>query len=134
MAYFIGAQSLKMFAGNPPNFMDKADPTAAGLLQNVQQIVTQNPTYLRALTDDALATVAGPQAGQLAQQLGQRNPDPRFSELLTKYLQNLKFIGVTQPENQQIGRMGVNPQANNIQTQMQIKQPLTPPQMINAQG
>jgi hypothetical protein len=125
---------LKMFAGNPPNFMDKADPTAAGLLQDVQQIVTQNPTYLRALTDDALATVAGQNAGQIVQQIGPRNPDPRFSELLTKYLQNLKFIGVTQPENQQIGKMGVNPQTpGGIQTQMQIKQPLTPPQMINAQ-
>ena len=122
---------LKMFAGNPPNFIDKADPTAAGLLQNVQQIVTQNPTYLRALTDEALGLVAGPQAGQLAQQIGQRNPDPRFSELLTKYIENLKFIGVTQPENQQIGRMGVNPAMKA--PQMQIKQPLNPPQMINAQ-
>lgn len=100
---------LKMFAGNQPNFIDKNDPTAAGLLQAVQQIVTQNPTYLRALTDEVLALVAGQQAGQLAQQLGQRSPDPRFSELLAKYLENLKFIGVTQPNNRQIGRIGVNP-------------------------
>lgn len=100
---------LKMFAGNPPNFMDKMDPTAAGLLQNVVQIVTQNPTYLRALTDEALAAVAGQQAGQLAQQIGQRNPDERFSQLLIKYLENLKFIGVTQPANRQNGAMGMNP-------------------------
>ena len=100
---------LKMFAGNPPNFLDKEDPTAASLLQATMQIVTQNPTYLRSLTDEALAAVAGPQAGQLAQQLGQRNPDPRFSELLAKYIENLKFIGVTQPNNKQIGRIGVNP-------------------------
>jgi hypothetical protein len=121
---------LKMFAGNPPNFIDKNDPTAASLLQAVQQIVTQNPTYLRSLTDDALAAVAGQQAGQLAQQLGQRNPDPRFSELLTKYLQNLQFIGVTQPQNAQVGRIGVNPQVQQAAPQMQIKQPLAPPQMM----
>jgi hypothetical protein len=101
---------LKMFAGNPPNFLDKQDPTAASLLQAVQQIVTQNPTYLRALNDEALAAVAGQNAGQIAQQLGQRNPDERFSGQLVKYLENLKFIGVTQPENRQIGRIGVNPQ------------------------
>jgi hypothetical protein len=100
---------LKMFAGNPPNFIDKQDPTAGSLLQFVQQIVTQNPTYVRALTDEALAAVAGPQAGMLAQQAGPRAPDARFSEMLMKYLENLKFIGVTQPENRQIGRIGVNP-------------------------
>lgn len=100
---------LKMFAGNPPNFIDKDDPTAGSLLQFVQQIVTSNPTYLRALTDEALGAVAGQQAGMLAQQVGQRAPDARFSEMLMKYLENLKFIGVTQPENKQIGRIGVNP-------------------------
>lgn len=105
---------LKMFAGNPPNFMDKVDPTAAGLLKNVQEIVTQNPTYLRALTDEALVAIAGQQAGQLAQQLGPRNPDERFSELLLKYLENLKFIGVTQPNNRENGAMGIN---QNVQGQ-----------------
>jgi hypothetical protein len=106
---------LKMFAGNPPNFIDKSDPTAATLLQNVQQIVMQNPTYLRALTDDALAMVAGPNAAQVAQQIGQRQPDERFSEMLVKYLENLKFIGVTQPENKQIGRIGVDPKMKGPQ-------------------
>lgn len=132
---------LKMFAGNQPNFIDKSDPTAASLLQNVQQIVTQNPTYLKALTDDALAAVAGPQAGQLAQQLGPRTPDPRFSEMLMKYLQNLKFIGVTQPANKQIGKIGVNPamqpntataQPANQRPQEQIRQQLTQPQFIGS--
>ena len=132
---------LKMFAGNPPNFIDKKDPTASGLMNNVVQIVTQNPTYLRSLTDEALAAVAGPQAAQLAQQVGKRNPDPRFSQLLMKYLQNLKFIGVTQPENEQIGRMGVNPamqqpgqngQGRPGGPQMQIRQQLAPPAFVNS--
>jgi len=64
---------------------------------------------LRNLTDEGLTTVAGQQAPQLAQQLGQRTPDPRFSGLLLKWLQNLQFIGVTQVQNRQVGRIGVNP-------------------------
>jgi hypothetical protein len=100
---------LKMFAGNMPNFIDQDDPTAGSLLKIVQEILLSNPTYLRALTDEALAMVAGPQAGQVVQQLGQRAPDERFSQMVLKYLENLKFIGVTQPQNKQIGRIGVNP-------------------------
>lgn len=100
---------LKMFAGNTPNFVDKGDPTAAGLLQFTQQIIMSNPNYLRGLTPEALAAVAGNQAYALAQQLGPRNPDQRFSTLVLKYLQNLKFIGITQPQNRQTGAIGVNP-------------------------
>jgi len=100
---------LKMFAGNTPQFVDKDDPTAASLLSFTKQIVMSNPNYLRNLTDEGLTTVAGQQAPQLAQQLGQRTPDPRFSGLLLKWLQNLQFIGVTQVQNRQVGRIGVNP-------------------------
>ena len=88
------------------------DPTAAGLLQFTLQIVTANPTYLRALTDQALVAVAGQNASVLAQQIGPRHPDERFSMLLEQWLQNLKFIGVTQVQNKQIGRIGVNPNSS----------------------
>jgi hypothetical protein len=103
---------LQMFAGNPPRFVDKDDPTAASLLQFTQQIVTGNPTYLRNLTDEALQAVAGQNANAVAQQIGQRTPDPRFSMLLLKWLENLKFIGVTQVQNRQTGAIGVNPNAD----------------------
>lgn len=106
-------QVLKMFAGDMPTFLDDKDPTAAPLLQFTQQIVMANPNYLRALTDEALVTLAGQQAQMVAQQLGQsRRPDERFSALLMKWLENLKFIGVTQVQNKQIGRTGVD--ANQI--------------------
>ena len=132
---------LKMFAGNQPNIIDKMDPTAAGLLQNVQTIVAQNPTYLRALTDEALAAL-GPQVIQAAQQLqgggqpgqppAQRNSDPRFSQMLITYVKNLQFNGVTQPQNQQIGRTGVKPTNMAMPPpQMQIRQQEAPPTMIN---
>lgn len=100
---------LKMFAGNPPNYVDDKDPTAANLLQYTQQIVMQNPNYLKALTDEALMAVAGQNAAQLAQQIGKRNPDPIFSGYLMKWLKNLQFIGVTQVQNKQTGAIGVNP-------------------------
>lgn len=105
------AEILKMFAGNQPNYVEKDDPTAGGLLQFTQQIVTANPTYLRSLNDEALTAVAGQNAPMLAQQIGQRRPDERFSALLIKWIENLKFIGVTQPRNKEIGRIGVDPQA-----------------------
>jgi hypothetical protein len=126
---------LKMFAGNPPNLIDKMDPTAAGLLQNVQQIIAQNPTYVRALTDEALAAVCGQQAGQLAQQAGQRQPDPRFSQLLMTYVKNLQFIGVTQPANKQIGATGVKPVSMAMPPPaQQIRQQMAPPNLMNAQN
>lgn len=105
-------QVLKMFAGTPPTLIDKDDPTAASLLQFTQQCVLQNPNYARSLTDEALVMVAGPQqAQQMAQQIGQRTPNQLFSDLLIKWIENLKFIGVTQQQNKQIGRMGVDPNA-----------------------
>lgn len=105
------AEVAQMFLGNQPNYLDDKDPTAAGLLQYTQEIVMQNPVYLGALNDEALVAVAGPQQAQmLAQQLGAlRKPNERFSGLLVKWLENLKFIGVTQVANKQIGRIGVNP-------------------------
>jgi hypothetical protein len=120
---------LKMFAGNQPNFVDQNDPTAAGLLQAVQQIVLANPTYLRALNDAAMVAVAGQNATAVLQQIGGRRIDDQFSGLLMKYLENLKFIGVTQPANRQIGRIGVNPAAPS---QTQPVQPAQQPQSTPA--
>lgn len=101
---------LKMFAGNQPNYVDEKDPTAASLLQFTQQIVMANPNYLRALTDEALVTLAPNNAALLAQQIGPRRPDELFSSLLIKWLKNLQFVGVTQVQNKQVGAIGVNPQ------------------------
>ena len=102
---------LQMFAGNQPQFLEDKDPTAAGLLQFTMQVLQSNPKYLAALTDEALIAVLGQQqAQQLAQQFAQmRSPDERFSGLLVKWIENLKFVGDTQVENKQIGRLGVNP-------------------------
>ncbi len=102
---------IQMFAGNQPRFLDKMDPTAKAMLDFTKQIVLANPEYLRSLNDDALIALAGPQAPMLAQQIGQRTPNERFSSLLVKWLENLKFNGVTQPANRQIGRIGVDPEA-----------------------
>jgi len=103
---------IQMFAGNQPQYVDEKDPTAGGLLQFTMQVVQSNPKYLAALTDEALVSMVGPQqAQQLAQQFAQfRQPDERFSGLLVKWVQNLKFVGVTQPKNKQIGRLGIDPE------------------------
>lgn len=104
----VKTEVAQMFLGNSPNYLDDKDPTAASLLQFTQEIVMQNPVYLSSLDDEALVAVAGQQAQTIAQQLP-RNPNPRFSQLLLKWLENLKFIGVTQQQNKQIGRIGVDP-------------------------
>ena len=110
------AEVAQMFLGNAPTYLDDKDPTAGGLLQLTKETVMQNPVYLAALNDEALVTLTGgvaPAQQVLAQfeQMGvQRNPNERFSSLLLKWLENLQFIGVTQVQNKQIGRIGVNPQ------------------------
>lgn len=106
----------QMFLGNAPGYLDDKDPTAGGLLQLTKETVLQNQVYLAALDDEALVAITGgvSQAQQVLaqlQQMGQaRNPNERFSKLLLKWLENLQFIGVTQVQNKQIGRLGVNPQ------------------------
>jgi len=104
------AEIAQMFLGNAPTYLDDKDPTATGLLQYTQEIVTQNPVYLSALDDEALVAVVGAQQAQMIAQTLPRNPNERFSKLLLKWLENLKFIGVTQQQNKQIGRIGVNPE------------------------
>lgn len=101
-------QILKMYAGNQPTLVDENDPTAKSLLDFTQQIVMNNPNYLRALDDVALTTLAGQNAQQVAQQIGPRKPDELFSGLLVKWLKNLQFIGVTQVKNKQTGALGVD--------------------------
>jgi hypothetical protein len=103
------AEVAQMFLGNQPNFLDDKDPTASGLLKFTQEIVMQNPVYVGALNDEALVALAGPQQAQMISQQLPRKPDARFSGLLLKWLENLKFIGVTQVENRQIGRIGIKP-------------------------
>lgn len=107
------AQVLKMFAGNAPSYLDQDDPTAASLLKFSTENVLANPNYVRALSDEALLAVAGQAAPMIAQRIGQRQPNELFSALLVKWIENLKFIGVTQQENKQIGRMGISPNAES---------------------
>lgn len=105
-------QVLKMASGNPPTMLDKDDPTAATLLEETKKIVTGNPRYLIALTPEALQAVAGDQAVTIQNNMRaagmQPQPDPLFSMLLMKWVENLTFIGVTQQRNKQIGRQGVD--------------------------
>lgn len=102
---------IQMFAGNAPKFVDDKDPTAGAMLDMTKQIVLANPTYLRALNDQAIVALAGNNAPAVLQQLGNnRHPDDTFSGLLIQWLKNLQFVGVTQVQNKQVGRMGVKPQ------------------------
>lgn len=101
---------LQMFAGNAPRYVDDQDPTAPALLKATMQVVMSNRQYLRALNDEALVTLAGQNATALLQQIGDRRVDEIFSGLLLKWVKNLQFVGQTQPQNAQTGRLGVNPQ------------------------
>jgi len=74
----------QMFLGNPPRMVEN-DPTAQSRMQFVQQIIQSNPNYQAAL---------------------QRGG--RFRDLLEAYIKNLQF-SVTQQNNKQIGRIGVDP-------------------------
>jgi hypothetical protein len=105
-------QVLKMFAGTPPIPLDKTDPSAAGLLEMTQETVLSNPKFVAALTPEALQAVAGEQANTVMLNMRQSGlepkPDPLFSTLLMKWVENLTFLGVTQQRNKQIGRQGVD--------------------------
>lgn len=111
------AEVAQMFLGNEPQYVDDKDPTAGGLLQYTTETIMANPVYMSALSDEALVAVAGPQQAQSIAQTLPRKPDERFSGLILKWLTNLKFVGVTQVQNKQIGRIGVNPNSNPQQQQ-----------------
>lgn len=108
-------QVHKMYLGTPPMLLDKDDPSAAGLLTATTKAVMNNPKFMLALTPEALQAVAGEQTQMVMlnmQKAGmQPQPDPLFSKLLMDWVENLKFIGVTQQKNKQIGRTGVDPGA-----------------------
>lgn len=105
-------QVLKMHAGTSPIMLDKDDPSAEGLLQKTRETVLANPRFVGALTPEALQAVAGEQLPLILAQMKesgvQPQPDPLFSMLLMKWIENLTFIGVTQQRNKQIGRQGVD--------------------------
>jgi len=75
----------QMFLGNEAKYTEN-DPAAQQKLQFADQIVASNPNYQQAI-----------------QQGG------RFAELLQKWIDNLKF-SITQQNNKQIGRIGVQPE------------------------
>jgi hypothetical protein len=71
-----------MFIGDEAQYVEM-DPAAKAKLAYTQQVIAANPNYGRAL-----------QAGG------------RFAELLQKYVKNLQF-SITQDQNKQVGRIGV---------------------------
>lgn len=73
-----------MSLGNQPQFVE-GDPTAPTKLQFAQGIIKANPKYQAQLQQDEL-----------------------FQNLMQKYIENLQF-SVTQQQNAQIGRIGVDP-------------------------
>lgn len=71
-----------MFLGNQPEYVEN-DPTAPMQLRFADQIVQMNPKYQEALRDDA-----------------------HFRNLVQQWVKNRQF-SVTQQENKQVGRLGV---------------------------
>jgi len=75
-----------MSLGNQPNFVE-SDPSAGIKMQFVQQIIQGNPKYQK-----------------------QMQEDEQFAQLVQQFAQNLQ-MSITQQQNAQIGRIGVNPNA-----------------------
>lgn len=80
----VNADFVGMFSGNPPELVEN-DPTAQAQLQFAKQIVMNNPKYMQAM-----------------------KTDPHFRELVEQWMENRQF-SVTQEDNKQVGRLGVQP-------------------------
>jgi hypothetical protein len=79
-------QVALMSLGNQPKFVEN-DPSAGIKMQFIQQIIQNNPKYQQ-----------------------QMQQDEQFAQLVQTFAQNLQ-MSVTQQQNAQIGRIGVNPNA-----------------------
>jgi hypothetical protein len=79
-------QVALMSLGNQPKFVEN-DPSAGIKMQFIQQIIQGNPKYQQ-----------------------QMQEDQQFAQLVETFAQNLQ-MSVTQQQNAQIGRIGVNPNA-----------------------
>jgi hypothetical protein len=92
-----------MFSGNQPMLKDASnDPTAETRLNNAKKIVQSNPMYISALEPELVAELFAPYPpppGIPSQ------PNPMFSQNMTKYLENL-MMGVEQQKNKLTGRLG----------------------------
>jgi len=77
-----------MWQGNEAEYVEM-DPTANTKLKFASQVVSSNPNYTQALQN--------PQV------------NPRFRELLQKWVMNLQF-SITQEQNKQVGAIGVKPE------------------------
>jgi len=82
----MNSQVALMSLGNQPNFVE-SDPSAGIKMQFVQQIIQGNPKYQK-----------------------QMQEDEQFAQLVQQFAQNLQ-MSITQQQNAQIGRIGVNPNA-----------------------
>ncbi len=82
----MNSQVALMSLGNQPNFVE-SDPSAGIKMQFVQQIIQNNPKYQK-----------------------QMQEDEQFAQLVQQFAQNLQ-MSITQQQNAQIGRIGVNPNA-----------------------
>jgi hypothetical protein len=79
-------QVALMALGNQPRYVEN-DPSAGIKMQFLQQIIQNNPKYQQ-----------------------QMEADEQFSQLVQSFAQNLQ-MSLTQQQNAQIGKIGVNPNA-----------------------
>lgn len=78
----------QMALGNEPMYVEN-DPTAQAKLRYAGEVVAANPMYQQMLAQN-----------------------PRFMQLMENYAKNLTF-SVTQQQNKQVGRIGVQPESAN---------------------
>lgn len=108
----VGDNVASMFLGNPARLQDASnDPAGSFKYDALKGALGQNPRYLTALTDEALqallaAGLIDPMTAQQVAQSQARQPDPLFSQNVTKYGENLQQAKAQQ-ENKGRGRTGV---------------------------
>lgn len=122
----VKADLVGMSDGNQASYTDASkDPTAQARMQYLTQIIGQNMRYMARLDPRILQQIGinPQQLQQMGQGQGQGQPDgqgqgqgqgqsqsqvdPIFSALVEKYVKNVQ-LGVSQQQNKQIGRIGVN--------------------------
>jgi hypothetical protein len=91
----VRQQVALMERGNAPDFVEN-DPTARLKMQFTQEIIQSNPLYQAALA---------PQSGDKF--------NPVFAQRLEQWVQNLSQ-SVKQEQNKQVGRIGVNPELQEM--------------------
>lgn len=103
----VKADMVAMSDGNEATYVDAAkDPSAPARGQYLTQIISSNIKYLQRLDPALLQEMQIQVPPQLAK-AGAGQVDPIFSALVEKYIKNLQ-LAISQQQNKQIGRIGVN--------------------------